>query len=482
MRGSMLLKRAATLLVVLLHLATSTSAADEPAATVAYRQRYILVWEKATLLALKRGLTLPSPSSLADWNESNGHVCRFTGVTCDRRRIHVVGLDLANMGISGAIPEVIGDLSHLRSLDVSNNSFSGVPASIGNLTRLRRLFMNNNSISGTILPVITNLSQLRDLDVSYNHISGVIPPSFGNLTGLDTLEMSNNNITGHIPAELSNLRNISVVDLSSNQLYGEIPPSLSELTSMFYFSLHHNNLSGLIPAAIFMNCTIMGVFDLGNNGLSGEIPSMASSDTLATTFAVLNLYSNKLTGKLPRWLANCSTLYVLDVENNLLDDELPTSIVSGKKYLRYLHLSNNHFRSHDGNNNLEPFFAALWNCSWLQDVDAGGVGTREQLPSWLVLELSSFLRIVLSHNALTGEIPPSIGNLTNLGELDLSDNMLSGSIPSSIEILDELRVLSLQRNRLRGQIPLASLGSCTNLIRVDLSSNLLTGSLTAGPV
>jgi hypothetical protein len=108
--------------------------------------------EKATLLALKQGLTLPSSAAaLADWNETNSNVCSFTGVTCDWRREHVVGLSLANMGIRGAIPPVIGELSHLRSLDVSNNNISGpVTASIGNLTRLQSLFMNNNGISGAI--------------------------------------------------------------------------------------------------------------------------------------------------------------------------------------------------------------------------------------------------------------------------------------------------------------------------------------------
>jgi Leucine-rich repeat (LRR) protein len=105
--------------------------------------------------------------------------------------------------------------------------------------------------------------------------------------------------------------------------------------------------------------------------------------------------------------------------------------------------------------------------------------SRHVLPSWLISMISSryLLQIVLSNNALMGEIPPSIGNSTNLGELDLLGNMLSGSIPSSIESLAELHVLSLQRNQLSGQIPVESLGRCTKLIRLDLSSNRFTGSL-----
>ncbi|CAN6174372.1 unnamed protein product [Urochloa humidicola] len=109
----LLMKRPAILVLLVLFLFTLTLAADGLSASIAHRQQQILLREKATLLALKRGLTLPSLSSLPDWNESNDHVCSFTGITCDRRRKHVVGLDLANMGISGAIPKDIGELSHL---------------------------------------------------------------------------------------------------------------------------------------------------------------------------------------------------------------------------------------------------------------------------------------------------------------------------------------------------------------------------------
>jgi len=114
------------LILVVLFLAASTSAARK-AGDMRGRQRQILLQEKATLLALKQGLTLPSSAAaaLADWNESNSNVCGFTGVTCDWRREHVVGLSLAKMGIRGAIPPVIGELSHLRILDLSKNNISG---------------------------------------------------------------------------------------------------------------------------------------------------------------------------------------------------------------------------------------------------------------------------------------------------------------------------------------------------------------------
>jgi len=44
----------------------------------------------------------------------------------------------------------------------------------------------------------------------------------------------------------------------------------------------------------------------------------------------------------------------------------------------------------------------------------------------------------LSNSGLTGEIPPEIGNLTNLSYLNLEDNQLTGSIPPEIGNLTKL--------------------------------------------
>ena len=184
--------------------------------------------------------------------------------------------------------------------------------------------------------------------------------------------MSSNLITGQVPVELSNLNNIiGGIDLSYNQLHGVIPSSLAMLRQMTYLGLAQNNFSGIIPAAIFINCSLV-VVEVGGNNLSGKIPRIASS-TLFNSLASLGLYSNNLIGTLPHWLANCSSLVQLDVENNLLADELPTSIISGKKNLKYLHLSYNQFWSHNGNSNLESFFAAMSNCSSLEEVEAAAM-------------------------------------------------------------------------------------------------------------
>jgi Leucine-rich repeat (LRR) protein len=82
----------------------------------------------------------------------------------------------------------------------------------------------------------------------------------------------------------------------------------------------------------------------------------------------------------------------------------------------------------------------------------------------------------LSYIGVTGEIPPEIGNLVNLGSLILKENQLSGEIPPEISYLTNLTQLDLGGNQLSGEIP-PEIGSLTNLNILDLAGNQLTGEL-----
>ena len=54
------------------------------------------------------------------------------------------------------------------------------------------------------------------------------------------------------------------------------------------------------------------------------------------------------------------------------------------------------------------------------------------------------------HNWLSGEIPPELGNLSNLWELYLDDNDLSGEVPRELTNLTRLEVMYISGNRLTG--------------------------------
>jgi Leucine-rich repeat (LRR) protein len=77
----------------------------------------------------------------------------------------------------------------------------------------------------------------------------------------------------------------------------------------------------------------------------------------------------------------------------------------------------------------------------------------------------------LQYNTLTGSIPESIGDLSNLKRLYLRNNNLSGNIPSIFGTLLNLLRLKLQENFLTGQIP-ENICTLENL-RIYLDKNQL---------
>ena len=97
------------------------------------------------------------------------------------------------------------------------------------------------------------------------------------------------------------------------------------------------------------------------------------------------------------------------------------------------------------------------NDNWLSDVPVGewfGVTTDDN---------GRVTALDLARNQLSGEIPPELGNLANLGRLYLFRNQLSGEIPPELGNLTNLGTLYLDNNyQLSGEIP-PELGNLANL-------------------
>ncbi|KAJ6386927.1 hypothetical protein OIU78_016791 [Salix suchowensis] len=87
------------------------------------------------------------------------------------------------------------------------------------------------------------------------------------------------------------------------------------------------------------------------------------------------------------------------------------------------------------------------------------------------------LVIDISVNSLTGSIPQSFGNLTELQELQLSLNQISGEIPAQLGNCQKITHIELDNNQITGSIPpeIAQIGNLKNLNFLDLGSNRITG-------
>ncbi|CAA2994082.1 MDIS1-interacting receptor like kinase 2-like [Olea europaea subsp. europaea] len=84
----------------------------------------------------------------------------------------------------------------------------------------------------------------------------------------------------------------------------------------------------------------------------------------------------------------------------------------------------------------------------------------------------------LHTNQLSSPIPPELGKLTLLQDLEMSTNHLTDQIPSSLSGLTSLRILHLHINQLFGPIP-PELKKLTSLQDLELAPNNLTGQILA---
>jgi len=90
--------------------------------------------------------------------------------------------------------------------------------------------------------------------------------------------------------------------------------------------------------------------------------------------------------------------------------------------------------------------------------------------------MKSLRMTLLTENKLTGELPPKVGNCTNLVWLDFQSNNSRSIIPAEFGNLTQLQLLLLNENKLTGTIP-SELGRCSSSSAIDLSRNSLTGDI-----
>ncbi|KAK6802349.1 hypothetical protein RDI58_000129 [Solanum bulbocastanum] len=85
-------------------------------------------------------------------------------------------IDLSMNRFEGRIPNIIGDLIRLRTLNLSHNVLEGhIPASLQNLSVLESLDLSSNKISGEIPQQLASFTFLAVLNLSHNHLVGCIP-------------------------------------------------------------------------------------------------------------------------------------------------------------------------------------------------------------------------------------------------------------------------------------------------------------------
>jgi hypothetical protein len=147
----------------------------------------------------------------------------WEGVTMENGR--VVELRCGGLGLTGAVPAEIGQLTSLTELDLPGNQLTSLPAEIGQLTSLTYLNLDANQL--TSLPAeIGQLTSLTELGLSGNQLTS-LPAEIWQLTSLEKLGLRANQLTS-LPAEIWQLTSLRGLYLDANKLTS-VPAAIREL-------------------------------------------------------------------------------------------------------------------------------------------------------------------------------------------------------------------------------------------------------------
>jgi Leucine-rich repeat (LRR) protein len=463
-------------------------------------------------------------------------------------------LNLSNNQLNGTIPISIGNLANLTKFEIQNNKISGtIPTSIGNLKQLTNLSLYNNQLIGSIPEEIYELTKLQGLSLMNNNFQGGLSSSVGNLTRLVSLNLHNCGLSGEIPAEIGYLGNITTFNISHNNFTGSIPPQLSNLTNLQFLNLEANQLSGSIPDALsgfaslidvridsnlidnIPNLTnVSKVLYCNNNRLDfGDLePNMSLLSKLSAgnykyspqakfgeerwESAIENYHYTIIipcNGKQNHysWFKNGTTIYGPDASSLYINKvsyadigtyyvEVKNNLVPGLTLTSYpVHLEvNDHCLKKDS-----LVLVALYNLdnganwihkeNWLKgrvntwwgiiadscsvvEINLNDDSLKGQLPS-TIGNLTNLRKFNVRNNQLSGDLPPSFWNLTNLEVLYLSLNKFTGTIPDKIGRFSLLNSLTVDENNFNGNLP-DSLWTLTRMVHLNLHSNKFSGSLS----
>ncbi len=139
--------------------------------------------------------------------------------------------------LSGGISQLFSNNPNLRTLNLTNNSFTGSPPNFLNNSSLTYVNISSNQLDG-IIPSYTG--NIQELYLQNNKLTQINAP--GTLTSLSTYQAHNNAIAGDVP-DFSGSANVRSITLNNNKLTGYIDGAFVSLYKINYIDLSFNHLS-----------------------------------------------------------------------------------------------------------------------------------------------------------------------------------------------------------------------------------------------
>ncbi|GMI68973.1 plant intracellular ras group-related LRR 4 [Hibiscus trionum] len=231
------------------------------------------------------------------------------------------------------LPDSIGKLSSLITLDLSDNRIVALPDTIGGLSSLKKLDLHSNKIA-QLPDSIGDLLSLVFLDLSANQLSS-LPATFGRLVRLEELDLSSNHLPS-LPDTIGSLISLKKLNVETNDIE-EIPHTIGHCSSLKELRADYNRLKAL-PEAVGKIETLE-VLSVRYNNIK-QLPTTMSS---LANLKELDVSFNELES-LPESLCFATTLIKMNIGNNFADlRSLPRSI-GNLEMLQELDISNNQIR------------------------------------------------------------------------------------------------------------------------------------------
>ena len=231
-------------------------------------------------------------------------------------------------------------------------------------------------------------------------------------------------------------------------LLGRFQTTSDHCQSWSIYNLVHN-LTGTIPPWIG-NFSSLYLLSVSLNNLHGSIPSELR---LLSRLRLLQLYANNLSGTIPPQIYNISSLNYFGVTQNQLHGSIP------------LHVG-----------------LTLPNL----EIYAGGVNSFTRTIPLSLSNASQLWLLDFAQNGLFGTVPQNLASFQGLVRLNFDDNRLGNGKDGNLNFLNyldnctSLEILGLARSNFGGLLPNSIANLSTQLKRLTMGTNMIHGGIPIG--
>ncbi|ALC46792.1 f-cup [Drosophila busckii] len=387
--------------------------------------------------------------------------------------VRLTALLLPNNHIKELPPDIV-NMRSLQKLDLMKNDLSSMPEDMGLLRKLQCLYVQHNDIKE--LPDFEGNEMLNELHASNNFIECIPKDLCSNLPHLKIFDLRDNKLSD-LPDELCLLRNLNRLDVSNNSI-SVLPVTLSSLAHLISLQVDGNPIKTIRRDIIQCGTTrilktlheraqakvreeggaeLAGVNSataMGMPNLPGNMPDkykLRHSRTLAVNLEELTNVPDEVFQ-----LAAAEQVHVVDFARNKLST-LPNGLQHMRGLVTELVLSQNIISS------VPPFISQFTRITFLNLSN----NLLNGLPDEFGV-LSTLRELNIANNRFE-ILPNALYELQGLEILIASDNHIKALNVAGLQAMKRLSNLDLRNNDIDNIPPI--LGNLTNITHLELIGN-----------